>query len=94
MELDTLEEMNILCDQLMYCNFLFQICAVNEVRIIAICSETYVKKREKKKKVGNQLLQLCMARTAWSDSVTRSASVIKLVLVHFGKCTILVVTKC
>ena len=29
----------------------------------------------------NQLLQLCTARTAWSDSMTRSDSVIKLVSV-------------
>ena len=36
---------------------------------------------------NNQLLQLCTARTAWSDSV------IKLVLVLFGKCTTLVITK-
>ena len=47
----------------------------------------------------NQLLQLCTARTPWSDSVNRSASsdsVTKLVSVLFGKCTIyaLVVTKC
>ena len=45
---------------------------------------------------SNQLLQLCTARTAWSDSDSiaaipgdfRSASVL------FGKCTTLVVTKC
>ena len=42
----------------------------------------------------NQLLQLCTARTAWSDSVISSALVIKLVSVLFGKCTTLVVTKC
>ena len=42
----------------------------------------------------NQLLQLCTACTAWSDSVIRSASVIKLVSVLFGKCTTLVVTRC
>ena len=51
----------------------------------------------------NQLLQLCTARTAWSDSVIRSEtsliteldrSVIKLVSVLFGKCTTLVITKC
>ena len=36
----------------------------------------------------NQLLQLCMACTAWSDSA------IKLVSVIFGKCTTLMVTKC
>ena len=58
----------------------------------------------------NQLLQLCTARTDWSDSVirsetsfitesyrigpTRSDSVIKLVSVLFGKCTTLVITKC
>ena len=41
----------------------------------------------------NQILQLCMARTASSDSVIRSASVIKLVSVLFGKCTTLVATK-
>ena len=35
-------------------------------------------------KTKNQLMQLCTARTAWSDSVIRSDSVIKLV---FGKCT-------
>ena len=65
------------------------------------------KKKQKKKNDGiaasyisrNQLLQLCTARTAWSDSVNRSASpdsVTKLVSVLFGKCTIyaLVVTKC
>ena len=66
------------------------------------------KKKKKKKKTDgtaasyisrNQLLQLCTARTAWSDSVNRSASsdsVTKLVSVLFGKCTIyaLVVTKC
>ena len=47
----------------------------------------------------NQLLQLCTARTAWSESVNRSAlsdSVTKLVSVLFATCTInaLVVTKC
>ena len=42
----------------------------------------------------NQLLQQCTARTACSDSVIRSASVIKLVSVLFSKCTTLVVTKC
>ena len=58
----------------------------------------------------NQLLQLCTARTAWSDSdqavrtvhscnswwlaLLWSDSVIKLVSVLFGKCTTLVVTKC
>ena len=42
---------------------------------------------------NNQLLQLCTARIAWSDSVIRSASIIKLVSVLFGKCTTLVVTK-
>ena len=57
----------------------------------------------------NQLMQLCTARTAWSDSDQAvravhscnswwlgplwSDSVIKLVSVHFGKCTTLVVTK-
>ena len=44
--------------------------------------------------IGNQLLQLCTAHSAWSDSVIRSASsdsVIKLVWVLFGKCTTLVV---
>ena len=30
------------------------------------------KRKKKKKKKRNQLLQLCMARTAWSDSVIRS----------------------
>ena len=59
---------------------------------------------------SNQLLQLCTARTAWSqsDQAVRivhscnswwlarlwSDSVIKLVSVLFGKCTTLVVTKC
>ena len=33
----------------------------------------------------NQLLQLCMAHTAWDDSIIRSDSVIKLVSVLFGK---------
>ena len=58
----------------------------------------------------NQLLQLCMARTAWSDldqavramhhckswwlALLWSDLVIKLVSVLFGKCTTLVVTKC
>ena len=41
----------------------------------------------------NQLSQLCTVRIAWSDSVIRSVSVIKLVSVLFGKCTTLVVTK-
>ena len=53
--------------------------------------------RQHMKFSGNQLLQLCTARTAWSDTVVspfRSASVIKLVSVFFGKCTILVVSKC
>ena len=36
---------------------------------------------------NHQLMQLCTARTAWSDSV------IKLVSVLFGKCTNLLVTK-
>ena len=60
--------------------------------------------------VANQLLQLCTARTAWSESdhavrtvhscnswrlaLLWSDSVIKLVSVLFGKCTTLVVTKC
>ena len=49
-------------------------------------------------KESNQLLQLCTARTAWSYSLIRSASVIrfasviKLVSDLFGKCTTLVVT--
>ena len=38
----------------------------------------------------NQLLQLCTASTAWSNSVIMSDSVIKLVAVLFGKCTTLV----
>ena len=42
----------------------------------------------------NQLLQLCTARTAWSNSVIKLASVIKLVLILFGKCTTLLVMKC
>ena len=42
----------------------------------------------------NQLLQLCTARTAWSDLMIRSDSVNKLLLVFFGKCTTLVVMKC
>ena len=41
----------------------------------------------------NQLLQLCTAHTAWSDLVIRSASVMKLLSVLFGKCTNLVGTK-
>ena len=54
-------------------------------------------------KENNQLLQLCTAPTAWSDSVIRSEtslitessdSVMKLVSVLFGKCTTLVITKC
>ena len=60
--------------------------------------------------VINQLLQLCKARTAWSESDQAvqavhscnswrlgplwSNSVIKLVSVLFGKCTTLVATKC
>ena len=40
-----------------------------------------------------QLLQLCMARTALSDLVIRSESVVKLVSVLFGKCTTLVVKR-
>ena len=60
--------------------------------------------------VGNQLLQLCTARTAWSESdqavrVVHSCnslglgplwsdSVIKFVSVLFGKCSTLVATKC
>ena len=59
---------------------------------------------------NNQLLQLCTARTAWSESdqavrtvhscnswwlaLLWSDSVIKLVSVLFGKCTTLVVMKC
>ena len=43
--------------------------------------------------VLNQLLQQCTARTVWCDSVIRSASIIKLVSVLFGKCTTLVVMK-
>ena len=62
------------------------------------------------KQVKNQLLQLCTARTAWSESdqavrtvhscnslwlaLLWSDSVIKLVSVLFGECTTLVVTKC
>ena len=46
--------------------------------------------RNKKK----QLLQICKAHTALSDSVIRSAAVIKLVSVLFGKCTTLVAMKC
>ena len=61
-------------------------------------------------KDSNQLLQLCTARTAWSESdqtvrtvhscnswwlaLLWSESVIKLVSVLFGKCTTLMVTKC
>ena len=44
--------------------------------------------------VVTHLLQLCTARTAWSDSVIRSDSVIQHVSVLFGKCTTLVVTQC
>ena len=37
---------------------------------------------------NDQLLQHCTARTAWSDSEIKFDSIIKLVLVLFGECTI------
>ena len=40
------------------------------------------------------IMQLCTAGTAGYDSVIRSASVIQLVSVLFGKCTTLVLMKC
>ena len=74
--------------------------------LLELTSIKWVAKQKKKQ----QLLQLCTARTAWSESdqtmrtvhscnswwlaLLWSDSVIKLVSVFFGKCTTLVVRKC
>ena len=58
------------------------------------CKDTEDETETDNESGNNQLLQLCMARTAWSASVIRSNSVIKLVSVLFCKCTTLVAKKC